>query len=321
MSVTRLVLQSKAVFVAMMFVASVVMAPVAIACDTSAVTEKSNNGNAYAYGQDKKDIKEEKESKNKTQTPVVIPEVEDQKPVQKPEDSLVKEITKTTEQAKGQIGEAASTTKPSAAMHSAKNTTNPTGNNGTLKVHEYGTESAFINNDPKVCMFNFEGFGFDVGQDGYIMIEGQCQTKSIYGPYNFGPTTASEKYRSYAETMYFNRDGNPTIPNGHYKATLYGKDNGGILDLKDEKAKSKVFKVSCESTPTTPTDPTDPSNPGTGDVEGAETVSHPTTNTNTPATLPSTGSEIAFMAAIAGAIAGFVGIVSYLIRYTYLKIS
>ena len=44
------------------------------------------------------------------------------------------------------------------------------GNNGTLKVHEIGTPTAFEDNDPKVCSFNFEGFGFDASQGGYIVL-------------------------------------------------------------------------------------------------------------------------------------------------------
>ena len=46
-------------------------------------------------------------------------------------------------------------------------------NNGTLKVHEIGTPSGTESNDPKVCAFNFEGFGFDPQQEGYINLEAQ----------------------------------------------------------------------------------------------------------------------------------------------------
>jgi len=125
------------------------------------------------------------------------------------------------------------------------------GNNGTLKVHEFGTPSGTESNDPKVCNFNFEGFGFDHGQSGYIVIEGQGQTSGTFDLVDFGPTNAD----GYADTDY------QTLPDGHYKATLYGKDTGQTgVDLADEKAKSKVFKVDCvtdtepEPTPTpTPT--------------------------------------------------------------------
>lgn len=122
---------------------------------------------------------------------------------------------------------------------------NPNGNNGTLKVHEQGTKAAFINNDPKVCVFNFEGFKFDVGQTGYINIEPQGGSQPVgeaVGPISFGETNAN----GYAETEYFNTENGVQVKNGMYKATLYGKDTGGNIDLKDVKAKSKVFKVNCE---------------------------------------------------------------------------
>lgn len=133
------------------------------------------------------------------------------------------------------------------------------GNNGTLKVHEIGTVSGFEDNDPKVCAFNFEGFGFDASQSGYINIDGQGQTTTNYdNQFAFGPTDGS----GYAISEDFNNGGSTfTIANGQYKATLYGKDTGGDIDLTDEKAKSKVFKVECdegqtEQTTVTATAPT-----------------------------------------------------------------
>src|SRR6476469_2649013 len=121
----------------------------------------------------------------------------------------------------------------------------PTGNNGTLKVHEIGTPTGTENNDPKVCAFNFEGFGFDPAQSGYINIDvqgGDGPTGTDAGPFAFGPTNNS----GYAISQDFNNGaGTTTINNGHYKATRYGKDTGGNVDLRDVKAKSKVFKVEC----------------------------------------------------------------------------
>lgn len=137
---------------------------------------------------------------------------------------------------------------PMTAVQAANNNQNqPNGNNGTLKVHEFGTPSGTESNDPKVCVFNFEGFGFDTSQSGYIVIQEQPGSQE-YGPYAFGPTDM----QGYAQTEYFNDQNGPTVPNGHYKATLYGKKNGTI-DLKDEKAKSKVFKINCAPAPLNPT--------------------------------------------------------------------
>ncbi len=121
------------------------------------------------------------------------------------------------------------------------------GNNGTLKVHEIGTPSGTENNDPKVCAFNFEGFGFDQSQSGYITIDPQGGSSPVgvgAGPFSFGPTDAN----GYAVSQDFNTVGGTTIVNGTYKAMLYGKDAAGNVNLTDEKAKSKVFKVDCETT-------------------------------------------------------------------------
>lgn len=118
------------------------------------------------------------------------------------------------------------------------------GNNGTLKIHEFGTASGTESNDPKVCIFNLEGFDFDPSQSGYLMLDAQGGSLPLgvtAGPFGFGPTDAS----GYAQTSYFNSLGGIAITNGTYKVTLYGKDTGGNIDLTDELAKSKVFKVEC----------------------------------------------------------------------------
>jgi hypothetical protein len=98
------------------------------------------------------------------------------------------------------------------------------GNNGTLKIHEQGTPDGTPNNDPKVCTFNVEAFNLDAGQSGYLMFDVQG-----------GDAPQGVNANGYAASQYF------SPPAGHYKATLYGK-----ADLTDVKAKSKVFKVTCE---------------------------------------------------------------------------
>lgn len=117
------------------------------------------------------------------------------------------------------------------------------GNNGTLKVHEKGTESGTESNDPKVCNFNFEGFQFDANQSGLIVVEPQGGDTSTTDTVSlsFGPTNES----GYAQTAYINDGGSLQLDNGHYKSTLYGKDVDGGYTI-DLKAKSKVFKVDCE---------------------------------------------------------------------------
>lgn len=161
------------------------------------------------------------------------------------------------------------------------------GNNGTLKVHELGTPSGTENNDPKVCKFNLEGFGFDAGQSGYIMFDAQGKDSSAVSStvkYNFGPTSAN----GFAVSQDFN-NGGATLANGHYKATLYGKDTGQNIDLTDVKAKSKVFKVNCVAV-VNPTDPTDPDGEVLGGVTGGKGGPQVlATTTNVPNTLQDTG--------------------------------
>lgn len=122
------------------------------------------------------------------------------------------------------------------------------GNNGTLKLHEQGTLSGTESNDSHACVFNFEGFQFDESQQGQIRIEGQGGSQNgveVLGPIPFGAANADGG----VETAYVN-DGVSgfNLDNGHYKATLYGK-NGEVLN--GNKAKSKVFWVDCPAkTPT-----------------------------------------------------------------------
>lgn len=115
------------------------------------------------------------------------------------------------------------------------------GNNGTLKIHEQGTPPGTEDNDPKVCVFNVEGFGLDPGQAGYLSFAvqgGDGPTGAPAGPFAFGPADEN----GYWASQYF------SLVDGHYKATLYGR-----ADLTDEKAKSKVFKVECAAPTPTPT--------------------------------------------------------------------
>ncbi|MEO5691242.1 MAG: hypothetical protein ABIQ64_03590 [Candidatus Saccharimonadales bacterium] len=132
-------------------------------------------------------------------------------------------------------------------------------NNGTLKVHEQGTPAATESNDPKVCNFNFEGFGFDKGQSGSIVIttQGGGNDKTEVKQINLPAANAN----GYTESTYL------TLANGHYKTTLYGKSTNGSADYNNElKAKSKVIKVDCPvvvTPPVTVVTPVTPRNPGT----------------------------------------------------------
>jgi hypothetical protein len=124
----------------------------------------------------------------------------------------------------------------------------PAGNNGTLKVHEKGSTAETPSTEPKVCNFNFEGFGFDAFQNGTIKIDvqgGDGPTGAPVSDVVVGNSDASGNF----STAYFNDGGTLAIQNGHYKATLYGQKVKRDGTLKNESSlKSKVFKVECEDT-------------------------------------------------------------------------
>ncbi len=108
------------------------------------------------------------------------------------------------------------------------------GNNGTLKVHASGSPVGTPDNEPQVgCVFDIEAFGLDPSQDGTLILS----TQGGDGPVNpdvisaLGPANAD----GYAIANFQN------VPTGHYRATFYGKDGDP-----EAKAKSKVFKVTCE---------------------------------------------------------------------------
>jgi hypothetical protein len=161
------------------------------------------------------------------------------------------------------------------------------GNNGTIKIHEQGTPSGTQSNDPKVCTFNIEGSGFDANQTGYLKFDvqgGDKPTGIPAGPYTFGATNTS----GYYATQYFN------LQPGHYKATLYGKQlpNGTLTDTK---AKSKVFKVTCEAP--------------AGHILGTSTQTPGNSSESLPDTLPATGSSLNILALLG------VTVATYLIAY------
>lgn len=167
------------------------------------------------------------------------------------------------------------------------------GNNGTLKVHEYGTPVNTENNDPHVCRFNFEGYGFDNGQDGVIVITEQGSTTRTEARRVAMPAAAeSAQHDTYTATEY------TTLPDGHYKSTLYGKDSHGSYSI-DLKAKSKVFTVRCAKVAPAVASPTSPERGHTSSTRttvpssSVQSVAAATTaSAALPATLPATGGNL-----------------------------
>lgn len=155
----------------------------------------------------------------------------------------------------------------------------PGSNNGTLKVHEQGTASNTESNDPKVCTFNLEGYGFDKGQDGIIVItrQGGGNEKTEVKRLAMPAAQQSEQHTTFTATTYL------TLSDGQYKSTVYGKDRHGEYTI-DLKAKSKVFKVACAPKPTPQPATIRPATPATTSEKSATHAS----STTTPSAVAST---------------------------------
>ena len=109
------------------------------------------------------------------------------------------------------------------------------GDNGTVKIHRSTTPVTDPRNEPHVCIFYLDAFGFDPGQ-------------SVSWQIKSWPPTGDRSVVS-AGTLALDGNGagftgNMTLPNGHYK--LFWNFTG-----QHGKAKQKVFWVACGA-PTPP---------------------------------------------------------------------
>lgn len=149
----------------------------------------------------------------------------------------------------------------------------PSGDNGTVKVHDTSTSETDCQDNPKVCKFYLEGFGFDANQQVTWFIDKWP---------SHGNTTP---VLSGTLTMGANGDGRTAdqgLPNGQYKLSWNFIPEHG-------KAKQKVFKVQCPATPP-PTTPPPTTTPPTTTPPTTPTTTPPTTTppTTTPPTTPTT---------------------------------
>ncbi|TPQ24040.1 hypothetical protein [Streptomyces sporangiiformans] len=122
-------------------------------------------------------------------------------------------------------------TAPAAhAAHSA-----PHGDNGTVKIHDAVTGEDLRNNEPHVCAFYLDAFGFDGGQRVDWHIEAWAPTADVKGE-----TVTSGWLTLDAEGH--GRTNDMSLPDGHYK--LFWNFDG-----EKGSAKHKVFWTNCESGP------------------------------------------------------------------------
>ncbi|MFB8755879.1 LPXTG cell wall anchor domain-containing protein [Streptomyces nigra] len=129
---------------------------------------------------------------------------------------------------------------PPAAAHA----TAP-GDDGTVKIHDSATGEEARRNEPHVCTFYLDAFGFDRAQRVDWHIEVWAPTAGVKG----------ETVRSGALTLDgegHGRTADLTLPDGHYKLFWNFADEKGS-------AKHKVFWTDCEEedggTPSAPSTP------------------------------------------------------------------
>ncbi|MFF9511798.1 LPXTG cell wall anchor domain-containing protein [Streptomyces sp. NPDC014724] len=105
------------------------------------------------------------------------------------------------------------------------------GDNGTVKVHDAATGEELRKNEPHVCTFYLDAFGFDAEQDVDWRIEAWAPTAHVKGEtVKSGSLTLDGKGHG--------RSQDQSLPDGHYK--LFWNFDG-----EHGRAKHKVFWVDC----------------------------------------------------------------------------
>ncbi|GLP71588.1 LPXTG-motif cell wall-anchored protein [Streptomyces sp. SAI-126] len=131
------------------------------------------------------------------------------------------------------------------------------GDNGTVKIHDATTGEELRKNEPHVCTFYLDAFGFDAVQEVDWHIEAWAPTADVKGEtVKSGEITLDADGHGRTEDL--------SLPDGHYK--LFWNFDG-----EKGAAKHKVFWTDCEdeqgggggtATPTTSATPTASATPG-----------------------------------------------------------
>ena len=108
----------------------------------------------------------------------------------------------------------------------------PPGDNGTVKIHDAGTGEELRKNEPHVCTFYLDAFGFDAVQEVDWHIEAWAPTADVKGEtVKSGEITLDSEGHGRTEDL--------SLPDGHYK--LFWNFDG-----EKGAAKHKVFWTECE---------------------------------------------------------------------------
>ncbi|MGW0912408.1 LPXTG cell wall anchor domain-containing protein [Streptomyces sp. NPDC002784] len=144
----------------------------------------------------------------------------------------------------------------------------PPGDNGTVKIHDATTDEELRHNEPRVCSFYLDAFGFDGGQQVDWHIESWAPTAGVKGEtVKSGELTLDSEGHGRSDDM--------TLPDGHYKLFWNFEGEKGS-------AKHKVFWTDCEETEETE----EPGKPGQSGIPSPDTSATPT-----PTATPPSGAE------------------------------
>jgi len=148
------------------------------------------------------------------------------------------------------------------------------GDNGTVKIHDSTTPVTDPRNEPHVCVFYLDAFGFDPAQSVSWQIK------------SWPPTGDRTVIASGALALDSNGDGHTgdmTLQNGHYKLFWNFAGEHGF-------AKQKVFWVACTAPTSTPTaTPTSTVSPSPSSSPPSPDVPPAPAPTPVGTTLPVTG--------------------------------
>ena len=133
----------------------------------------------------------------------------------------------------------------------------PPGDNGTVKIHDAKTGEALRKNEPHVCSFYLDAFGFDGAQE--------VDWKIVEMPPTGTKGKLADSGSLTLDAQGHGRTDDKTLPDGHYKLIWNFDGEHGA-------AKHKVFWTDCE----------DDAQPGGGGPSVSATPSGPAQATASP---------------------------------------
>ncbi|WP_086729167.1 LPXTG cell wall anchor domain-containing protein [Streptomyces carpinensis] len=152
------------------------------------------------------------------------------------------------------------------------------GDNGTVKIHDAKTGEELRRNEPHVCTFYLDAFGFDAVQQVDWHIEAWAPTAATKGEtVKSGAITLDAKGHG--------RTADLSLPDGHYKLFWnFDGDKGA--------AKHKVFWTDCKGSEsggggTTPSASVSPSSPESPSPSGPADSTAPSDSSSSASSVPS----------------------------------